>query len=181
MTSVYREIDLPLAPVLAQMEETGIRVDTGVLAELSTRLALRIEEFAQQIYQHAGHPFNINSPQQLGKVLFEEIEAARAGEVRKGKDHLDGGRCAGGTRAEVSGGAMVLEYRQLTKLKGTYVDALPALIRPRDGPRCTRRSIRRARRRGGCLRRIPTCRTSRSAPKKAGRFAPRSCRSRVGS
>src|SRR5581483_4035727 len=64
---VYREIDLPLAPVLARMEATGIRVDTTVLAELSTRLAERAEKIAEQIYADAGHPFNINSPQQLGK------------------------------------------------------------------------------------------------------------------
>src|SRR5207248_11663330 len=73
LQNVYRDMDLPLVPVLAQMETTGIRIDTAVLSELSTRLTERIEQIAQDIYHLAGHPFNINSPQQLGKVLFEEM------------------------------------------------------------------------------------------------------------
>ncbi|HEY3936780.1 MAG TPA: DNA polymerase, partial [Bryobacteraceae bacterium] len=85
LNTVYRDIDLPLAPVLAQMEMTGIRVDTAVLAELSTRLSERIEGIAQQIYDLAGRPFNINSPQQLGKVLFEEMMLPSPVKYGKGK------------------------------------------------------------------------------------------------
>ncbi len=70
LRTVYERIDLPLAPVLARMEQRGIRVDTDVLAELSTRLANRIDLIAEQIYLQAGHPFNVNSPQQLGEGPF---------------------------------------------------------------------------------------------------------------
>ncbi len=85
LRSVYHDIDLPLAPVLAKMEMTGIRVDTGVLAELSGRLAQRIDAIAQRVYDLAGHPFNINSPQQLGKVLFEEMNLPSPTKYGKGK------------------------------------------------------------------------------------------------
>jgi DNA polymerase-1 len=85
LRGVYETIDLPLAPVLAQMEQTGIRVDTDVLAELSTRLTQRVEGIAQNIYDLAGHPFNVNSPQQLGKVLFEELNLPAPVKWGKGK------------------------------------------------------------------------------------------------
>ncbi|MBV9676458.1 MAG: DNA polymerase I, partial [Acidobacteriaceae bacterium] len=85
LQGVYQDIDLPLAPVLAQMERTGIRVDTEVLAELAGRLSERIETTAQKIYGLAGRTFNINSPQQLGKVLFEEMGLPAPTKWGKGK------------------------------------------------------------------------------------------------
>jgi DNA polymerase-1 len=133
LTQVYRGIDLPLAPVLAQMEETGIRVDTEVLAELSTRLALRIDDFAARVYQHAGHPFNINSPQQLGKVLFEEMALPSPVKYGKGKTISTAADILEGLAPKYPVAQLVLDYRQLSKLKGTYIDALPALIRPATG------------------------------------------------
>lgn len=105
LLSVYHDIDLPLAPVLAHMETTGIRIDTEVLAELSVRLLGRIEAIAQTVYEMAGHPFNIGSPQQLGRVLFEENDVAFASKVRQGQDHLHRRRCIGKSCSRLSGGA----------------------------------------------------------------------------
>ncbi|MBV9085773.1 MAG: DNA polymerase I, partial [Acidobacteriaceae bacterium] len=130
---VYRDIDLPLAPVLAQMEETGIRVDTRALGELSTRLTQEIDRIAANIYEHAGHPFNINSPQQLGKVLFEELALPAPVKYGKGKVVSTAADVLEGLAPKYPVAQLVLDYRQLTKLKGTYIDALPALIRPDTG------------------------------------------------
>jgi DNA polymerase-1 len=121
---------LPLAPVLARMEQTGIRVDTEVLAELSTRLSERIEGIAQKVYELAGRPFNIGSPQQLGKVLFEEMKLPAPVKWGKGKVISTAADVLEGLAPAFPVAQLVLEYRQLTKLKGTYIDALPQLIRP---------------------------------------------------
>jgi DNA polymerase-1 len=130
LTSVYREIDLPLSPVLARMELTGIRVETGVLAEMSTRLSDRIDTIAQEVYAIAGHPFNINSPQQLGKILFEEMNLPSPVKYGKGKTISTAADILEGLAVNHPIAQLVLDYRQLAKLKGTYIDALPLLIRP---------------------------------------------------
>jgi DNA polymerase-1 len=133
LRSVYETIDLPLAPVLARMEQTGIRVDTEVLAELSTRLSERIDGVAQKVYELAGRPFNIGSPQQLGKVLFEEMTLPAPVKWGKGKVISTAADVLEGLAPAFPVAQLVLEYRQLTKLKGTYIDALPQLIRPQTG------------------------------------------------
>ena len=133
LLQVYQQIDLPLGPVLAQLEMTGIRVDTGVLAELSTRLTERIETIAQQVYEHAGRTFNINSPQQLGKVLFEEMNLPAPVKYGKGKSVSTAADVLEGLAPKHAVAQLVLDYRQLAKLKGTYIDALPLLIRPETG------------------------------------------------
>ena len=130
LRAVYKEIDLPLAPVLAQMEMAGIRVDTGVLSKLSGRLSQRIDAIAQRVYDLAGHPFNINSPQQLGKVLFEEMNLPSPTKYGKGKTVSTAADVLEGLASAYPVAQQVLDYRQLTKLKGTYIDALPLLIRP---------------------------------------------------
>jgi len=133
LMSLYREIDLPLVPVLAQMEKTGIRIDTNVLADLSQRLQLRLEAIAQQIYEIAGHAFNINSPQQLGKVLFEELHLPAPVKWGKGKVISTAADVLETLAPSHPIAQLVLDYRQLAKLKGTYIDALPLLIRPETG------------------------------------------------
>ncbi|HMF78001.1 MAG TPA: DNA polymerase I [Bryobacteraceae bacterium] len=130
LLSVYHEIDLPLAPVLAHMETTGIRIDTQVLSELSVRLTERIEGIAQRVYEMAGHPFNINSPQQLGKVLFEEMMLPSPVKYGKGKTISTAADILESLAPAFPVAQQVLDYRQLTKLKGTYIDALPLLLRP---------------------------------------------------
>ncbi len=133
LSSVYREIDLPLTPVLARMETTGIRVDMALLGELSVRLSERIDQIAQEIYALAGHPFNVNSPQQLGKVLFEEMNLPTPVKYGKGKVISTAADVLDGLAPNYPVAQHVLDYRQLTKLKGTYIDALPLLINPQTG------------------------------------------------
>jgi DNA polymerase-1 len=125
LDKLYESIDLPLIRVLARMEETGIRIDPDQLKVMSVRMEEEISTLTAAIYELAGHPFNINSPQQLGKVLFEEMNlggAGRKGKVSTAADVLES--------MEHPIAQKVLEYRQLAKLKGTYVDALPLLIDP---------------------------------------------------
>jgi DNA polymerase-1 len=130
---VYDDIDLPLAPVLAQMETSGIRIDTAVLAELSARLTERGERIAEEVYSLAGHPFNINSPQQLGKVLFEELRLPAPVKWGKGNVISTADDDLEGLAHAYPIAQLVLDYRQLSKLKGTYIDALPQLIRSSTG------------------------------------------------
>jgi DNA polymerase-1 len=133
LRQIYNEIDLPLTPVLAQMEGTGIRIDTATLSELSVRLSERIDKIAQQICDMAGHPFNINSPQQLGKVLFEEMALPSPVKYGKGKVISTAADVLESLAPNYPVAQLVLDYRQLTKLKGTYIDALPQLIRAETG------------------------------------------------
>lgn len=133
LRQVYREIDLPLVPVLARMELAGIRIDTAALSELSRRLSERIDKIAQQICDMAGHPFNINSPQQLGKVLFEEMALPSPVKYGKGKVVSTAADVLESLAPAYPIAQLVLDYRQLTKLKGTYIDALPQLIRAGTG------------------------------------------------
>lgn len=130
LAGVYEQIELPLWPVLRQMERLGIFVDTAVLAELSADLGQRIDALTEQIYALAGSPFNINSPKQLGQILYEDLKLPAPGRRGKTKtpstaqDVLE--KLA--PKHEIVG--KVLDYRQLSKLKNTYVDALPALVNP---------------------------------------------------
>jgi DNA polymerase-1 len=127
VADVYRNIDLPLTPVLYRMEEAGVRIDLQVLDELSRRLAAESQRVSALIFESVGHPFNINSPKQLGEVLFNELQlpapAARgkSKSVSTAQDVLE----LLAEKHEVP--QLVLEYRHLTKLKSTYIDALPLL------------------------------------------------------
>jgi DNA polymerase I len=133
LLSVYEQIDLPLAPVLADLEETGIRIDTTVLADVSKRLDSEIEQLVSQIYSLAGKTFNINSPQQLGKVLFEDMSLPAPFKYGKGKVISTAADVLESLAPQYPVVQLVLDYRQLAKLKGTYVDALPLLVRPSTG------------------------------------------------
>ncbi len=133
LRSVYDTIDLPLTGVLARMEQNGIRIDPAALAEMSRVMQREIERLSGVIYEMAGRPFNISSPQQLGKVLYEEMGVPAPGRPGKTKSLSTAAEILEGLAGEYPITARVLEFRQLTKLKGTYVDALPALIRPETG------------------------------------------------
>ncbi|MGC2658278.1 MAG: DNA polymerase I [Bryobacteraceae bacterium] len=133
LRSVYNEIDLPLAPVLATMEETGILIDTAVLAELSVRLTERVDKIGDEICGLAGKTFNINSPQQLGKVLFEDLAIPSPVKYGKGKVVSTAADVLEALAPAYPIAQLVLDYRQLVKLKGTYIDALPLLIRAKTG------------------------------------------------
>jgi DNA polymerase I len=130
---LYETIDLPLAGVLARMEQLGIRVDPAQLRVLSGQLDTDIQRLSAEIYELAGKPFNINSPAQLGKILFEELNLPAPVKYGKGKTISTAADVLEGLAAEHEIARKVLEYRQLSKLKGTYIDALPELIDPKTG------------------------------------------------
>ena len=130
---VYEEIDLPLAPVLARMESTGIRIDAETLAAQGVALSSQIDALAAQVYEAAGKTFNINSPQQLGKVLFEDMGLPAPVKAGKGKAISTAADVLEALAGAYPVAQLVLDYRQLAKLKGTYVDALPELVNPKTG------------------------------------------------
>ena len=130
---IYEEIDLPLASVLARMERTGIRIEPRELKILSERLDSDIQRLSSEIYELAGKPFNINSPVQLGKILFEDMNLPAPVKYGKGKTISTAADVLEGLSADHEIARKVLDYRQLAKLKGTYIDALPELIDPKTG------------------------------------------------
>jgi DNA polymerase-1 len=127
LTDVYTRLDLPLVSVLLRMEQNGVRVDGALLREMSSRLAVTIDDLAERIYASTGHRFNINSPKQLGDVLFNKMGLPQPIKYGKGKTISTAVDILEGLAAEHEVPAWVLEHRQLQKLKGTYLDALPVL------------------------------------------------------
>ena len=130
---VYEDIDLPLVPVLHRMESTGVRIDRKALAEMSARLEREIDIKAKEIYESAGCEFNISSPKQLGDVLFNKLNLPAPVKYGKGKTISTAVDVLEKLALEHDAPRLVLEYRQLTKLKSTYVDALPALLNASSG------------------------------------------------
>jgi DNA polymerase-1 len=133
LASVYEEIDAPLVPVLARMEDAGVKVDTAALGRMSEKLQSEAQTKARAIYDRCGLEFNINSPKQLGDVLFNKLALPMPVKYGKGKKISTAVDVLEGLAEEHEVPRLVLEYRQLTKLKSTYVDALPALIRAETG------------------------------------------------
>jgi DNA polymerase I len=130
LTSVYKDIDLPLTYVLAEIERVGIGVDPQALAVMSESMEKEIRRLEKEIWDLAGVEFNVNSPTQLGEVLFDKLGLQPA--VKRGR--AKGRSTAVEILAELSARhpvpAKVIEYRELAKLKSTYVDSLPKLIHP---------------------------------------------------
>ncbi|HLI83707.1 MAG TPA: DNA polymerase I [Bryobacteraceae bacterium] len=133
LRALYSEIELPLARVLARMERHGVRIDCQELQRLSQLMERDIATLTSQIHELAGKTFNISSPQQLGRVLFEDLKLPAPVKYGKGKVISTAADVLEELAAEHEIARRVLEYRQLTKLKGTYVDALPALIDRQTG------------------------------------------------
>jgi len=133
LDQLYAGIELPLARVLARMERAGIRIDSAELARLSDIMETEIAGLTAEIHALAGKPFNISSPQQLGRVLFEDLQLPAPIKYGKGKIISTAADVLEDLAAGHEIVRKVLAYRQLTKLKGTYVDALPALIDRRTG------------------------------------------------
>ena len=127
LRTVYRTIDLPLVPVLLRMETAGVRVDPALLREMSSRLAVDMDTLAEKIYEGSGHRFNINSPKQLGDVLFNRMNLAKPIKYGKGKVISTAQDVLEDLAALHPVPAQVLEYRQLAKLKSNYLDQLPQL------------------------------------------------------
>ena len=133
LAPVYEDIDAPLVPVLARMEDAGVKIDTAALGQMSQKMQREIEAKAQGIYQRCGMEFNVNSPKQLGDVLFNKLALPKPVKYGKGKTISTAVDVLEGLAEEHEVPRLVLEYRQLTKLKSTYVDTLPALIRSQSG------------------------------------------------
>jgi DNA polymerase-1 len=127
LMEVYNSIDKPLVPVLLRMEQAGVRIDSSVLGEMSNRLAVEIDNLAERIYSESGHRFNINSPKQLGDVLFNKMLLPKPMKYGKGKVVSTAVDVLEELAEEHPVPALVLEYRQLAKLKSTYLDSLPQL------------------------------------------------------
>ncbi|HEY0797153.1 MAG TPA: DNA polymerase I [Acidisarcina sp.] len=124
---VYETIDLPLAPLLLKMERAGVRIDSAVLREMSGKLASEMQRVGETIYEKAGHRFNINSPKQLGDVLFNKMRLPKPMKYGKGKVVSTAQDVLEDLAAHNDVPKLVLEYRQLAKLKSNYVDSLPLL------------------------------------------------------
>jgi DNA polymerase-1 len=133
LTKLYEEIDLPLVPVLARMEQAGVKIDTAALAKMSTELEREIDIKAKEICKIADCEFNIGSPKQLGDVLFNRMNLPKPVKYGKGRTISTAVDVLEALAEDYPIARMVLDYRQLTKLKSTYVDTLPALISPRTG------------------------------------------------
>jgi DNA polymerase-1 len=133
LLQLYEDMDLPLVPVLARMEQAGVKIDTAALAKMSTELEREIAVKAQEIYEVAGTEFNVGSPKQLGDVLFNRMNLPKPVKYGKGRTISTAVDVLEELAENHPIARMVLDYRQLTKLKSTYVDALPALINPATG------------------------------------------------
>ena len=129
----FERVECPLIPVLVEMEANGIALDTDALGEISVKLATQIDAYRKQIFEFAGREFNLNSPKQLGEVLFDEMnlvdkpKKTKTGQYQTNEEVLQ--KLAG--EHEIV--RIILDYRGATKLKSTYVDALPEEIAPSTG------------------------------------------------
>ena len=130
---LFYDIEMPLVPVLADMETTGVRLDTEALAETSKVLTERMKQIERNIYELAGHEFNIASPKQVGEVLFGEMKIVEKPKKTKTGQYVTSEEVLQQLRSKAPIVADILEHRGLKKLLGTYVDALPKLINPRTG------------------------------------------------
>jgi len=133
LAKLYEEMDLPLVPVLARMEQAGVKIDTAALLQMSGELEREIAAQAKQIYEVAGMEFNVGSPKQLGDVLFNRMNLPKPVKYGKGRTISTAVDVLEELAESHPIARMVLDYRQLTKLKSTYVDALPVLINPATG------------------------------------------------
>jgi DNA polymerase I len=127
------EVEFPLVNVLAAMEHTGVKVDTGALAVLSENMAHESQALAQEIHASAGEVFNIASPKQLGDILFSKLKLIEKPQKTKTGQYATGEEVLQVLAKEHPIVEKIMEYRELKKLKSTYVDALPTMISPVDG------------------------------------------------
>ena len=128
---VFYEIEMPLVPVLAEMEMTGVKVDVDYLRGLSREMGAKLRELAGKIYELAGEEFNIGSPKQLGRILFEKLKLPRKRRTKTGYSTNERVLRSLSQLHELP--ALVLEYRHFSTLKSTFVDNLPQLINPKTG------------------------------------------------
>ena len=133
LDSVYEKIDLPLAPVLAEIERTGVRVDPKELEKMSRSMEKEVRRLEKEIWKLAGSEFNVNSPTQLAEVLFDKLKLQSNARRGKAKARSTAADVLEELSAQHPLPAKIIEYREIAKLKSTYVDALPKLIHPETG------------------------------------------------
>ena len=130
---LFEKIEMPLVPVLAEMEAEGVKVDTDVLNAYSDELSHEISKTEKEIYEMAGTVFNIGSPRQLGEILFDKMKLSDNTKKTKTKQHSTGEEILQKLVNKHAIIQCILDYRSLTKLKSTYIDSLPLLVNPRTG------------------------------------------------
>lgn len=133
LTRVFHEIEMPLMPVLAQMERNGVRLDTEALSETGEQFRQRIQQLETEIYELAGHPFTITSPRQVGEVLFDELKLNEKAKKTKSGQYSTGEEVLEAIKHKHPIVEKILAHRALKKLISTYIDALPKLICPATG------------------------------------------------
>ncbi|TGE20476.1 DNA polymerase I [Hymenobacter aquaticus] len=134
LLKLLNEVENPLVPVLADVEYEGVRIDSAAMGEYSAELQGYITDIEKQIFAAAGQEFNIGSPKQLGEILFDKLQLG-GGKIKKTKtgQYATGEEVLSVLAAENPVAALILEHRQLTKLRSTYVEALPQLVCEADG------------------------------------------------
>ena len=133
MTRLFREVEMPLTEVLAEMEMNGVRLDTKTLSEVEKELNGRLTESEREIYELAGEQFNISSPRQVGDILFGKMQIMEKPKKTKTGQYVTSEEVLSALRNTNPIVGKILDYRGLKKLLGTYVEALPKLINPRTG------------------------------------------------
>ncbi len=133
LTKLFEEIEMPLVEVLSTMECNGVKIDSGNLQQISEQQAREIELIRDQIYENAGKTFNIGSPKQLGDVLFDDLKIKAPSKKTKSGQYPTGEEVLQKVVNAHPIVQLILDWRSLSKLKSTYVDALPELVSPIDG------------------------------------------------
>lgn len=133
LQKLFDTVEMPLVPVLADMERTGVRIDVPTLQKNSDTMKAELQELENQIFEYAGTSFNIGSPKQLGEVLFEKMRIIENAKLTKSKQYQTGEEVLLKMAHKHPIVPLILEWRKLTKLKSTYIDALPQLINPKTG------------------------------------------------
>ena len=133
LAGVYEKIDLPLAGVLAEIERSGIRVDPEALAKMSESMEKEVRRLEKEIWDAAGSEFNVNSPTQLAEILFDKLNLQPPGRRGKAKERSTAADVLEAMADQHPLPGKIIEYREIAKLKSTYVDALPKLIHPETG------------------------------------------------
>ncbi|MGL5430252.1 MAG: DNA polymerase I [Vibrio sp.] len=132
LSQVYRDIEMPLVPVLSRIERTGVMIDEMLLSAQSQEIALRLDELEQQAYQLAGQPFNLSSPKQLQTILFEQMKLPVLQKTPSGTPSTNE-EVLQELALDYPLPKVLIEYRGLAKLKSTYTDKLPKMINPSTG------------------------------------------------
>src|SRR5262249_18780469 len=133
LEEVFEKIDLPLAAVLAEMERVGVKVDPQALDKMSASMEKEVRRLEKEIWNLAGYEFNVNSPTQPEEILFDKLNLEPTAKRGRAKSRSTAADVLEDLSERHPLPGKVIEFREFTKLKSTYVDALPRLIRPETG------------------------------------------------